>query len=47
MLSYGTMAETFKEQFAQGYQARKESPGGCSGDFLKGSAQCFGGGRPA
>ncbi len=25
MLSYGTMAETFKEQFAQGYQARKEN----------------------
>jgi tetratricopeptide (TPR) repeat protein len=24
MLSYGTMAETFKEQFARGYQARRE-----------------------
>ena len=25
MLSYGTMPETFKEQFARGYQARREN----------------------
>lgn len=25
MLSYGTMSETFQEQFARGYQARKEN----------------------